>query len=54
MTEGNSLFLAPSDNIEPTNVFERRFSEEFPSRTDCLDFGSVLPPNNLTFYTDDT
>jgi hypothetical protein len=37
MTEEDPLLLAPSDKIEPTNVFGRKFSVGFPSRTDWLD-----------------
>jgi hypothetical protein len=52
MTEENSLLLAPIDKIAQTNVFGRKFSVEYPSYTDWLDPGSVLPPNILTLYTD--
>jgi hypothetical protein len=34
MTEENPVLLAPCDKTEPTNVFERRFSVKFPSRSD--------------------
>jgi hypothetical protein len=44
MTVENPLLLAPTDKIEPTNVFGRKFSVGFPSRTDWLDPGSVLLP----------
>jgi hypothetical protein len=45
MTEENPLLLAPSDKIEPTNVFGRKFSVEFPSRIEWLDPMSILPQN---------
>ena len=44
--------LALSDKIEPINVFDRRFTVEFPSRTDWFDQKSILPPNSETFFTD--
>jgi hypothetical protein len=52
MTEKNSLLLTPSEKIEETNVFRRKISMEFLSRTDLLDSGSVLSSNSATFYAD--
>jgi hypothetical protein len=52
VTEENPLLLAPTDKIEPTIVFGRKYSVGFPSRSDWLDPGSVLQPNSVTFYTD--
>jgi hypothetical protein len=52
ITEKNPLLLAPTDKIEPTNVFAKKFSVEFPSRTNWLDPVSILPPISVIFYTD--
>jgi hypothetical protein len=52
MTEENPLLFAPFENIEPTNVFGRKVSVEFPSRIEWLDPVSILPPNGVIFYTD--
>jgi hypothetical protein len=41
-TEENPLLLAPSDMIEPMNIFGRTFSVEFPSRTEWLVPMSIL------------
>jgi hypothetical protein len=42
MTDKNPQLLAPSDKIESTNVFGRKFSVEFPSRTEWLDPVSIF------------
>jgi hypothetical protein len=47
MTEENPVMLAPSDKIEPMNVFGREFSVEFPSRTSWADPVSIVPPNGV-------
>jgi ribonuclease HI len=52
MTEENPVLLAPCDKIEPTNVFGRRFSVEFPSRSDWADQKSILPTESEAFFTD--
>jgi hypothetical protein len=52
ITEENPLLLAPSDKIEPVNVFGRKFSVEFPPRTDWLGQKAILPLNSEIFYID--
>jgi hypothetical protein len=49
---GIRVYRYRGDKIESTNVFGRKFPVGFPSRTDWLDIGSVLPSNRVTFYTD--
>jgi hypothetical protein len=43
---------APTDKIEPTHIFGRKFSVGYSSKTVWLDPESELLPNSVTFYTD--
>jgi ribonuclease HI len=47
------FLLARTDKIIPTDVFDRKFSVEFPARNDWYDQEMlIMPPGGIVIYTD--
>jgi hypothetical protein len=53
MTDKMPLLLAPRDKFVTLNIFDRKFSVDFPTRdnwsTECV---NLVPPDGIVFFTD--
>jgi hypothetical protein len=53
MIDETPLLLAPRDKFVTLNIFDRKFSVNFPTRedwsTECVD---LVAPDGLVFFTD--
>jgi hypothetical protein len=53
MTDETPLLLAPRDKFVTLNIFDRKFSVDFPTREDwCTECVDLVAPDGLVFFTD--